>query len=91
VAVNARPVGGHPGGLVGCPAYDPRRVTAPTLVVRGAWDSVTTDADARWLLNGLGGPAADVKVPAATHRMHLERGREGLFEAAGTFLAGRST
>ncbi|HZH28948.1 MAG TPA: alpha/beta hydrolase [Azospirillaceae bacterium] len=75
----------------GAPAYDPRRITVPTLIVRGAWDSVTTDADARWLLNGLGGPAADVKVPAATHLMHLERGREGLFEAAGTFLAGCST
>ena len=29
--------------------YDPARIEAPTLIVRGAWEVVTTDADARFL------------------------------------------
>lgn len=71
----------------GALAYDPARVTAPVLIVRGAWDSLTTDDDAAWLRRHLGGWAGDVVVPEATHLMHLERGRDGLFAAAADFLS----
>jgi pimeloyl-ACP methyl ester carboxylesterase len=30
-------------------AYDPAQVVCPTLIIRGEWDSVTRNADARWL------------------------------------------
>lgn len=68
-------------------AYRPEDVRAPTLVVRGEWDSLANDADAAWLLSRLGHPVKqDVKVPKGTHLMHLEHAREGLFAAAHRFL-----
>lgn len=67
--------------------YDPGRITAPVLIVRGAWDSLTTDADARWLRERLGSTETrDVVIPRGTHLMHLEHAREGLFEATAAFL-----
>ena len=73
----------HAGEL----AYDPGRVGAPTLIVRGAWDHLCGDADAAWLLAALGSrEKADLVVPAATHLMHLERGRAGLFRATADWL-----
>nr|WP_283812720.1 alpha/beta fold hydrolase [Bradyrhizobium tropiciagri] len=72
-------------------AYDPRRVLAPTLIVRGEWDNLCRDADAAWLTNALGSTKkADVIVPRATHLMHLEHGREGLFAATTGWLSGSS-
>lgn len=68
--------------------YDPRDLQCPVLCVRGEWDSLTTDADARWLLSRLKHPAgADRKIAKGTHLMHLEHSREDLFAAAGDFLA----
>ncbi|MGN1289134.1 MAG: alpha/beta hydrolase [Bradyrhizobium sp.] len=68
--------------------YDPRRVLAPTLIVRGEWDNLCQDADAAWLTRALGATEkADVVVPKATHLMHLEHGREGLFAATAGWLA----
>lgn len=72
-------------------AYDPRRVVAPTLIVRGAWDNLCRDADAAWLVDALGAEEkADVVIPAATHLMHLEHGREGLFAATADWLSGQA-
>ena len=76
--------------LSGQLAYDPRRVLAPTLIVRGEWDNLCQDAEAAWLTNALGAAAkADVVVSEATHLMHLEHGREGLFAATADWLARR--
>jgi pimeloyl-ACP methyl ester carboxylesterase len=73
----------HSGAL----AYDPGRVCAPVLIVRGIWDHLCRDADAGWLLSKLGSTEkAGAIVPAATHLMHLERGREGLFKATTDWL-----
>ena len=67
--------------------YDPAAITAPILIVRGAWDSLTTDTDAAYLLERFSSQdKRDVKVPEGTHLMHLEHSREGLFAAAGEFL-----
>jgi pimeloyl-ACP methyl ester carboxylesterase len=71
--------------------YEPGLVVAPTLIVRGAWDSLCRDADAAWLINALGAAEkADVVVPAATHLMHLEHGREGLLAATADWLSRRT-
>jgi pimeloyl-ACP methyl ester carboxylesterase len=73
----------HSGTL----GYDPGQVRAPALIVRGAWDHLCQGADAAWLLSKLGSTEkAQVIVPAATHLMHLERGREGLFKATTDWL-----
>ncbi len=68
-------------------AYAPGMIRAPTLIVRGEWDSVSNDRDAEWLLARLAHPARkDVKIAKGTHLMHLEHSREGLFAAVNDFL-----
>jgi len=70
--------------------YDPGAVRAPTLIVRGEWDAISTDADAAWLikaLSGIPGGARDLKLPRGGHRMHLEENRSVLFDAVANFLA----
>lgn len=68
--------------------YDAAKITAPTLLVRGAWDSSCTDSDARHLLAGLtrARTAVDVKLPRATHLMHLEQQRSALHAQVNRFL-----
>lgn len=69
--------------------YDPSMVRSPTLIVRGEWDLITRDEDAAWLvaaMTAVPGGARDLKLPGGAHRMHLESGREALFEAVAAFL-----
>jgi pimeloyl-ACP methyl ester carboxylesterase len=74
----------------GCLPYDPRDLQCPVLCVRGEWDNLSTDDDARWLLSRLKHPSSrDVKIAKGTHLMHLEQSREGLFDAVGAFLSER--
>lgn len=73
--------------LSGQRLYDSARVVAPTRIVRGAWDNLCTDADAMWLMSALGASEkSDVVISKATHLMHLEHGREGLFTATVDWL-----
>ena len=71
-------------------AYDPARVCAPVGIVRGEWDGMCPDADARWLFDALSSSAMrrDVKIGRATHLMHLEQNRFALYREAETFLSG---
>ena len=67
--------------------YDPSLIVAPTLVVRGDWDSLCADADASSLLSGLGSKdKADVKIARATHLMHLESQRILLHDHVNAFM-----
>jgi pimeloyl-ACP methyl ester carboxylesterase len=67
--------------------YRPEKVAAPTLVVRGEWDSVSNDRDADWLLSRIAAPIRkDVKIAKGTHLMHLEHSRDALFAAVREFL-----
>src|SRR5690242_11971790 len=70
--------------------YDPARITAPVLIVRGEWGDVTTDAGARWLFDALTRAPLkrDVKIARGTHVMHLERARRQLYADVRAFLAG---
>ncbi len=71
-------------------AYDPGRVRVPVAIIRGEWDSVITDADARWLFDSLNASPMrrDVKIARATHLMHLEEARYALYHETATFLLG---
>jgi alpha-beta hydrolase superfamily lysophospholipase len=72
----------------GQPLYETDAVSVPVLLVRGVWDSVCADADARSLLHALGSRHKDyVTIPAATHLMHLESGRALLYNAVNAFLS----
>ena len=70
--------------------YDPSAIRSPTLLVRGEWDSSCGDQDAQWLRSALrrGATLYDIKIPQATHLMHLEENRFGLYHATREFLLG---
>jgi pimeloyl-ACP methyl ester carboxylesterase len=74
-------------------AYDPARVRAPIAIIRGEWDSLCTDADARWLFDALPNAPVrrDIKVARATHLMHLEENRFALYRETECFLRGGDT
>ncbi|HET6240179.1 MAG TPA: alpha/beta hydrolase [Acetobacteraceae bacterium] len=69
-------------------AFEPGLVRAPVAIIRGEWDGMCTDSDARGLFDGLSAVAArrDIKIGRATHLMHLETGRFALYREAETFL-----
>lgn len=68
--------------------YKPQEIIAPTLIVRGEWDSVSNDRDADWLLSRIAAPVRkDVKIAKGTHLMHLEHSRDALFAAVREFLS----
>lgn len=70
--------------------WDPARIQAPVAVLRGEWDSLTTDADAATLLAAMTAvpERRDVKLARGTHLMHLESGRAALHAASIDFLRG---
>jgi pimeloyl-ACP methyl ester carboxylesterase len=70
--------------------YDSGRIRVPTLIIRGQWDVISTDADARELLASLGSAPEKsyVVIPGGTHRMHLETSRLAFFAAVRSFLSG---
>jgi pimeloyl-ACP methyl ester carboxylesterase len=70
--------------------YDPSAIRSPTLLVRGEWDSSCSDQDAQWLRSAWrrGATLHDAKIPQATHLMHLEENRFGLYRATREFLLG---
>ncbi|MBN8889888.1 MAG: hypothetical protein BGP12_01975 [Rhodospirillales bacterium 70-18] len=72
--------------------YDPSGITAPLCILRGAWDSLCTDADAAWLFDACTAAPVkrDVKLSGGTHLMHLEAGRAALYRDAIAFLHGEA-
>ncbi|MDL2356256.1 MAG: alpha/beta fold hydrolase [Pseudomonadota bacterium] len=72
--------------------YDPACIAAPTLLVRGEWDTVCTGADAHQLLRALGSARKSaVTIERATHLVHLESQRGLLYNAVNTFLQRSAT
>ena len=70
--------------------YDPARVRAPVAIIRGDWDHLIPDADARWLFDAFAASLIkrDVKISRATHLMHLECMRWALHRESIAFLEG---
>ncbi|GEP61371.1 alpha/beta hydrolase [Reyranella soli] len=73
-------------------AWNPAELTRPLAIVRGAWDSLCTDADVAGLLAmATSAPERhDTRLDAGTHLMHLEIGRRVLYEAVGRALKGET-
>jgi pimeloyl-ACP methyl ester carboxylesterase len=71
-------------------AYDPTLVQAPVAIVRGAWDGLIPDEDARWLFDAFRGAPVkrDIKIDRATHLMHFEAMRFALYNESINFLRG---
>lgn len=74
-------------------AYEPAWVQAPVALIRGEWDRLLPDADARWLFDAFTASPnkRDIKIGGATHLMHLEAGRYGLYRESIGFLQGGDT
>lgn len=70
-------------------AYDPAAVRAPVAIIRGEWDGLLPDEDARWLFDALTAAPMkrDIKISRATHLMHLETMRHALYRETVTFLS----
>jgi pimeloyl-ACP methyl ester carboxylesterase len=71
-------------------AYDPAAIKAPVAIIRGEWDGLIPDQDARWLFDALKSTPVkrDVKINRATHLMHLEEMRFALYRESIDFLLG---
>jgi pimeloyl-ACP methyl ester carboxylesterase len=71
-------------------AYDPSRVRAPVAIIRGEWDSLMRDDDARWLFDAFTASPLkrDIKIGSGTHLMHLEAMRLALWQESIAFLRG---
>ena len=72
----------------GCLPYDPGQVRAPIAIVRGEWDGLMLDDDARRLFDAfVQSPLRrDIKIGRATHLMHLETMRTALWQESIAFL-----
>lgn len=71
-------------------AYDPSQIRAPVAIIRGEWDGLMLDEDARWLFNALTHSPLkrDIKIGRGTHVMHLEAMRLALWRESSGFLQG---
>jgi pimeloyl-ACP methyl ester carboxylesterase len=71
----------------GRPLYDPARITMPTLLVRGANDTTSTDSDAKRLLANIASPEKSYRVIApGSHFLCVEKNRAQLYECLRRFL-----
>jgi pimeloyl-ACP methyl ester carboxylesterase len=73
--------------------YDPSKIQSPTLIIRGEWETITTDQDAHWLYKALTNAPIkrDVLINRATHVMHLEKSRYQVYREVQSFLEGGDT
>jgi pimeloyl-ACP methyl ester carboxylesterase len=74
----------------GQPAYDPSQVRSPVAIIRGEWDGLMQDDDARWLFDAFRNAPMkrDIKIGRGTHLMHLEAMRFALWRESIGFLQG---
>ncbi len=63
------------------PYYDPKKITAQTLVIRGEWDEYPNNGDAESLFRSLDSAKSKkyVVIQKGTHVMHLEKSRIDLY------------
>jgi pimeloyl-ACP methyl ester carboxylesterase len=70
--------------------YEPAKVRAPVAIIRGEWDGLMQDDDARWLFDAFNHAPVkrDIKIGRGTHLMHLEAMRLALWRESINFLIG---
>ncbi|MBR0873961.1 alpha/beta fold hydrolase [Bradyrhizobium tropiciagri] len=73
-------------------AYDPAEVRSPVAIIRGEWDGLMLDDDARWLFDAFSNAPEkrDIKISRGTHLMHLETMRHALWHETINFLRGNT-
>jgi pimeloyl-ACP methyl ester carboxylesterase len=74
----------------GRPLYDPGRLVMPTLLVRGAMDTTSTDSDAQRLLSAIASSEKEYCViTPGSHFLCVEKNRRQLYEHLNRFLEPR--
>jgi pimeloyl-ACP methyl ester carboxylesterase len=70
--------------------YDPAAVSCPVALIRGEWDGLIPDEDARWMFDAFSRSPdkRDIKISRGTHLMHLEATRWALWRESIGFLLG---
>ena len=70
--------------------YDPAAIRTPIAIIRGEWDGLLPDEDARRLFDAFTHAPVkrDIKIGRGTHLMHLEAMRLALWRESIGFLAG---
>jgi len=68
--------------------YDPAAVRSPIALIRGEWDGLIPDEDARWMFDAFSRSPdkRDIKISRGTHLMHLEAMRGALWRESIAFL-----
>ncbi|MHA4810668.1 alpha/beta fold hydrolase [Flavitalea flava] len=68
--------------------YDPSKISCPTLIIRGEWDSYPSNEDAGLLLAKLTNARLKkyVVIEKGTHVMHLEKSRKQLYQEVNNFM-----
>jgi pimeloyl-ACP methyl ester carboxylesterase len=68
--------------------FDPKKITVPTLLIRGAWDTYPDEKNYKQLAAALSNAPLKkyVVIPNATHVMHLEKARIILYQQVLLFL-----
>jgi pimeloyl-ACP methyl ester carboxylesterase len=71
-------------------AYDPAAIRNPVAIIRGEWDGLIPDDDARGLFDAFTHAPVkrDIKIGRGTHLMHLETMRLALWRESAEFLRG---
>jgi pimeloyl-ACP methyl ester carboxylesterase len=73
--------------LRGKPQFDASKITVPTLVIRGALDTFSTEEDCKLLTEQLGSEIKDfVNIPNASHMVPYEKTNVKFFKAVKNFL-----
>jgi pimeloyl-ACP methyl ester carboxylesterase len=69
-------------------AYDPSQLRSPVAIIRGEWDGLIPDEDARWLFDAFAHAPVkrDIKIGRGTHLLHLEAMRPALWRESIGFL-----
>jgi len=72
--------------------YEPGRVQCPIALIRGEWDAVIPDVDARWLFDAFKASPVkrDIKISRGTHLLLLETMRFALYSETNVFLLGEN-
>jgi pimeloyl-ACP methyl ester carboxylesterase len=75
--------------FAGAALVDSAAITQPTLIIRGEWDDIAQDADARRLFDALvsARDKRDVKIARGNHWMHLQPSRHALWAETRSFLS----
>jgi len=65
-------------------------VRASVALIRGEWDGLIPDHDARWLFDAFTASLQkrDIKISGGTHLLHLESMRYALYRESINFLKG---